>query len=408
MELTKEQLEQLQKDLANAKSYADLMGKDGAIRKLLKNSVEQLLQSEMTEHLGYEKHSPEGNNTGNSRNGKNSKTVRSSQGEIELEIPRDRTGEFDPMAVPKHQRTLGDLEDRIISMYAKGISTRDIQTHIEDIYGVKLSASSISNITESMMTIVREWQTRPLESVYPIVFLDAIHYKVREDGRVISKAAYTCLAIDLNGYKDMLGIWIGQAESAKFWMNVLNELRNRGVKDILICCVDGLTGFTDAIQAVFPETKVQKCVIHQIRNSLKYIGSKDQKQFMIDLKAVYRSPTEDGALFELDRLDEKWGKKYPLVIKQWRDNWEYLATFFEYPAEIRKIIYTTNAVEALHRQLRKVTKAKTQFPNDEALTKMIYLAYQGISKKWTMALQNWAFVISQFSVTFQERLKPYI
>jgi transposase-like protein len=206
----------------------------------------------------------------------------------------------------------------------------------------------------------------------------------------------------------MLGIWIGQAESAKFWMNVLNELRNRGVKDILICCVDGLTGFTDAIQAVFPETKVQKCVIHQIRNSLKYIGSKDQKQFMIDLKAVYRSPTEDGALFELDRLDEKWGKKYPLVIKQWRDNWEYLATFFEYPAEIRKIIYTTNAVEALHRQLRKVTKAKTQFPNDEALTKMIYLAYQGISKKWTMALQNWAFVISQFSVTFQERLKPYI
>jgi transposase-like protein len=408
MELTKEQLEQLQKDLANAKSYADLMGKDGAIRKLLKNSVEQLLQSEMTEHLGYEKHSPEGNNTGNSRNGKNSKTVRRSQGEIELEIPRDRTGEFDPMAVPKHQRTLGDLEDRIISMYAKGISTRDIQTHIEDIYGVKLSASSISNITESMMTIVREWQTRPLESVYPIVFLDAIHYKVRVDGKVLTKAAYTCLAIDINGYKDMLGIWIGQAESAKFWMNVLNELRNRGVKDILICCVDGLTGFTDAIQAVFPETKVQKCVIHQIRNSLKYIGSKDQKQFMIDLKAVYRSPTEDGALFELDRLDEKWGKKYPLVIKQWRDNWEYLATFFEYPAEIRKIIYTTNAVEALHRQLRKVTKAKTQFPNDEALTKMIYLAYQGISKKWTMALQNWAFVISQFSVTFQERLKPYI
>ncbi|MGE5351036.1 MAG: IS256 family transposase [Acidobacteriota bacterium] len=398
----------MQKDLANAKSYADLMGKDGAIRKLLKNSVEQLLQSEMTEHLGYEKHSPEGNNTGNSRNGKNRKTVRSSQGELEIEIPRDRLGEFDPMAVPKHQRTLGDLEDRIISMYAKGISTRDIQTHIEDIYGVKLSASSISNITESMMTLVREWQMRPLESVYPIVFLDAIHYKVREDGRVISKAAYTCLAIDLNGYKDMLGIWIGQAESAKFWMNVLNELRNRGVKDILICCVDGLTGFTDAITAVFPETKVQKCVIHQIRNSLKYIGSKDQKQFMVDLKAVYKSPTEDGALFELDRLDEKWGKKYPLVIKQWKDNWEYLATFFEYPAEIRKIIYTTNAVEALHRQLRKVTKAKTQFPNDEALTKMIYLAYQGISKKWTMATQNWAYVISQFSVTFQERLKPYI
>jgi transposase-like protein len=384
------------------------MGKDGAIRKLLKNSVEQLLQSEMTEHLGYEKHSPEGNNSGNSRNGKNKKTVRSSQGELEIEIPRDRTAEFDPVAVPKHQRTLGDLEDRIISMYAKGISTRDIQTHIEDIYGVKLSASSISNITESMMTLVREWQTRPLESVYPIVFLDAIHYKVREDGKVLTKAAYTCLAIDLNGYKDMLGIWIGQSESAKFWMNVLNELRNRGVKDILICCVDGLTGFSDAIQTVFPEAMVQKCIIHQIRNSLRYIANKDQKEFIKDLKMVYKAPNEDAALFHLDKVDEKWGKKYPLVIKQWKDNWTGLRTFYEFPEEIRTIIYTTNCVEALHRQLRKVTKAKSQFPNDEALTKMIYLAYKGVSKKWTMPQRNWAFVISQFSITFQERLKDYI
>lgn len=408
MELTKEQLEQLQKDLANAKSYADLMGKDGAIRKLLKNSVEQLLQSEMTEHLGYEKHSPEGSNSGNSRNGKNKKSVRSSQGEIEIEIPRDRNAEFDPVAVPKHQRTLGDLEDRIISMYAKGISTRDIQTHIEDIYGVKLSASSISNITESMMGVIKEWQSRPLESVYPIVFLDAIHYKVREDGKVLSKAAYTCLAVDLCGYKDMLGIWIGQAESAKFWMNILTELRNRGVKDILIACVDGLTGFTDAIAAVFPETRVQKCIIHQIRNSLKYVSFKDQKQFVADMKEVYKAPTEDKALFELDKLEEKWSRKYSLAVKSWRENWEYLSTFFEYPEEIRYIIYTTNAVEALHRQFRKVTKAKTQFPNDEALTKMLYLAYQGISKKWNMTLQNWAFVISQFSVTFGERLKPYI
>lgn len=293
-------------------------------------------------------------------------------------------------------------------MYAKGISTRDIQSHIEDIYGVKLSASSISNITESMMELVREWQNRPLEALYPIVFLDAIHYKVREEGKVLTKAAYTCLAIDLSGYKDMLGIWIGQTESAKFWMNILTELRNRGVKDILIACVDGLSGFTDAITSVFPQTKIQKCIIHQIRNSLKYVVIKDQKQFTADLKEIYKSPTETKALLELDRLEEKWGRKYPFVVKSWKDNWPYLSTFFEYPEEIRRIIYTTNAVEALHRQFRKVTKSKSQFPNDDALIKMLFLAYQGIAKKWTMAIQNWAFIISQFSITFEERLKPFL
>lgn len=406
--ISEDALEQFKKKLATAKSYEDLMGKGGAIRDLIKSSLEQILESEMTEHLGYDKHSFEGNNTGNSRNGKTQKTVRTDEGEIDLSVPRDRNGEFEPIIVPKHQRTLGGLEDKIISMYAKGMSVRDIQAHFEEMYSVKLSPTSISNITDSVLTMIRQWQSRPLESVYPIVFLDAIHYKVKEDGKVLSKAAYTCLGIDVNGYKDMLGIWIGEAESSKFWMNILNELRNRGVQDILIACVDGLKGFTEAISAVFPETQVQKCIIHQIRNSFKYIASKDQKQFMSELKPVYGAATAELGIMELDRLDEKWGKKYPFVIKSWRENWPNLSVFFQYPDEIRRIIYTTNAVEALHRQFRKVTKAKTQFPNDEALTKMLFLSFKDLSKKWTCTLRNWSYVISQFSVIFEERITKYL
>lgn len=406
--ISEDALEQFKKKLATAKSYEDLMGKGGAIRDLIKSSLEQILESEMTEHLGYDKHSPEGNNTGNSRNGRTQKTVRTDEGEIDLSVPRDRNGEFEPIVVPKHQRTLGGLEDKIISMYAKGMSVRDIQAHFEDMYSVKLSPTSISNITDSVLTMIRQWQSRPLESVYPIVFLDAIHYKVKEDGKVLSKAAYTCLGIDVNGYKDMLGIWIGEAESSKFWMNILNELRNRGLQDILIACVDGLKGFTEAIAAVFPETQVQKCIIHQIRNSFKYIASKDQKQFMKELKPVYSAPTAELGMMELDRLDEKWGKRYPFVIKSWKENWPNLSVFFQYPDEIRRIIYTTNAVEALHRQFRKVTKSKTQFPNDEALTKMLFLSYKDLSKKWTSTLRNWSYVISQFSVIFEERITKYL
>lgn len=408
MKLTTEQIEQLQEDLSKAKSYEDLMGKNGAIKKLLKNSLEQMLKAEMDEHLGYTKHSSEGINTGNSRNGSTSKEILSSQGEIDISIPRDRNSSFDPIVIGKYQKTIGDLEDKVISMYAKGMTTRDIQTHIEDIYGLQLSATSISNITDKVNAIIKQWQARPLCELYPIVFLDAIHFKVKEDGRYINKAAYTCLAIDLAGYKDLLGIWIGEAESSKFWMNILNELRNRGVKDILITCVDGLTGFKEAITAVFPETLLQKCVIHQIRNSFKYIASKDQKDFMKELKPVYNSPTEEKALYELDKLEIKWAKKYPIVIKQWRDNWNELSTYFQFPQEIRTMIYTTNAVEGLHRQFRKVTKSKTLFPNDEALTKVLFLAFKDISAKWTMPVRNWAFVISQFSIIFQERLKPFL
>ena len=293
-------------------------------------------------------------------------------------------------------------------MYAKGVTVRDIQNHIEDIYGFQISATSISNITDKIINLAREWQCRPLNELYTIVFLDAIHFKVKEEGKYINKAGYSCLGIDLQGYKDLLGIWIGEAESAKFWMNILNELRNRGVKDILICCVDGLSGFKEAISAVFPETMIQKCVIHQIRNSLKYLASKDKKEFIKELKLVYNSPTEENALYELDRLELKWEKKYPIVINSWRVNWPELSTFFQFPQEIRTIIYTTNAVEGLHRQFRKVTKSKSLFPNDEALTKMLFLAYKDISKKWRLPLKNWAFVISQFSIIFDKRLKPFI
>lgn len=408
MQLTKEQLEQFQKDISNAKTYADLMGKDGAIKNLLKNSLEQLLEEEMSEHLGYDKNSIDGNNSGNSRNGKSSKTVKSSQGEITLQIPRDRNGQFNPIVVEKNKRTIGDIEDKIISMYAKGITTRDIQAHIEEIYGLEFSPQTISNITDGIMNLVKEWQSRPLEEVYPIVFLDAVHFKVRHDGKVVTKAAYTCLSIDLQGRKDMLGIWVGQAESAKFWMNILTELRNRGVKDILIVCVDGLSGFSEAINAVFPQTLIQKCVIHQIRNTLKFVASKDQKEFIQDLRPVYNAPTENAALLELDKLDQKWGKKYFAAINKWRDNWNELSTFFDFPQEIRTMIYTTNAVEALHRQFRKVTKSKSLFPTDDSLIKMLFLAYRDISKKWTMPLKNWSFVISQFSIIFNDRLKNYL
>jgi putative transposase len=408
MQLTPEQIEEFQNSLATAKSYKDLMGANGAIKKLIKHSIEQLLDAEMTEHLGYPKHAIEGNNSGNSRNGTSPKDLITESGEIQIEVPRDRNGTFSPVTVPKHQRRLGDLEDIIISMYAKGMSTRDIQEHFQQLYSVSLSPVQISHITDRITELMQQWHSRVLEEIYPIVFLDAIHFKVREEGKVISKAAYTCLAIDVNGQKDMLGIWIGQAESSRFWLGILNDLKNRGVREILIACVDGLTGFTEAIEAAYPQTRIQGCIIHKIRNTFKYIVSKDKKPFVHDLRLVYTAASEKLALEELEHLDEKWGKKYPLAIKSWRDSWPNLATFFEFAPEIRTMIYTTNAVEALHRQFRKVTKAKSLFPTDEALSKMLYLSYRDISRKWSMPLQNWPFVISQLSVVFGERITKYL
>jgi transposase-like protein len=293
-------------------------------------------------------------------------------------------------------------------MYAKGMTTRDIKSHITELYGIDISPTLVSNITDKIVHLAEQWQNRALEKIYPIVFFDAIHYKVRDESRkVTSKAAYTCLAVDIEGHKDLLGLWIGEAEGANFWLNVLTELKNRGVEDVFISCIDGLKGFPEAINTVFPKTEIQLCVIHQIRNTLKYVASKDQKKFMQELREVYKAPTEQAALINLDTLEESWGKKYSLAIKSWRNNWSNLATFYKYPEEIRTIIYTTNAVEALHRQFRKVTRSKSLFPNDDALKKMLYLAYRDLSKKWTMPVRNWAIVLSNFSIYFKERFDDF-
>ena len=406
MELTPEMIEQLKADLKTARTYQDLMGENGAIKKIIKASLEGMLDAELTEHLGYEKYSPTGRNTGNSRNGKTHKTLKNDNGEIELTIPRDRNGSFDPVVVKKYERTLGPIEDKIISMYAKGMTTRDIQSHVQEFYGLDVSATLISQITDKIIDLAKQWHNRPLESVYPIVFFDAIHYKINSEGKVTNKAAYTCLALDITGRKDLLGLWVSEAEGANFWLSVMTELKNRGVQDILIACVDGLKGFPEAINTVFPGTEIQLCIIHLIRNTLRYIASKDQKSFMKELRLVYSAPTEEAALIALDRLEENWGKKYSLSIRTWRQNWPHASTFFKYPEELRKIIYTTNAVEAVHRQFRKVTKAKSIFPNDDALKKMLFLAYRDISKKWTvMPVQNWTVALSHLSITFDERLK---
>lgn len=408
MNLTEEMIEQLKADLSKAKSYNDLMGKDGAIKKLISKTLEQMLEAELTEHLGYERYSSDGKNSGNSRNGKTHKTLKNDNGEIELTVPRDRNGEFDPVIVKKYEKTIGPIEDKIISMYAKGMTTRDIQTHITELYGIDISPTLVSNITNKIVHLAQEWQNRPLEKIYSIVFFDAIHYKIRDESRkVTSKAAYTCLAVNMEGHKDLLGLWISEAEGANFWLNILTELKNRGVEDIFIASIDGLTGFPEAINSVFPKTEIQLCIIHQIRNTLKYVASKDQKQFMKELKEVYKAPTEEAALINLDRLEESWGKKYSLAIKSWRNNWDNLATFFKYPQEIRTVIYTTNAVEALHRQFRKVTKSRSLFPNDDALKKMLYLAYRDLSKKWTMPIRNWALVLSNFSIYFKDRFDDF-
>ena len=410
MDLTEQMIEQLKADLKTAKTYDDLMGKDGAIKKLISSSLEQMLEAELTEHLGYERYSPNGKNSGNSRNGKTHKTLKNDNGQIELTVPRDRESTFDPIIVKKYERTIGPIEEKIISMYAKGMTTRDIQTHLTELYGLDVSPTLISNITDKIVHLATEWQNRPLETLYPIVFFDAIHYKVKDEisRRIVSKAAYTCLAVTLEGKKDLLGLWIGEAEGANFWLGVLTELRNRGVQDILIACIDGLKGFPDAIETIFPKTEIQLCVIHQIRNTLKYIASKDQRAFMQQLKTIYTAPTEEAALEKLTLLEETWGKKYPLALKSWKQNWPNLSTFFKYPQEIRTMIYTTNAVESVHRQFRKVTKARTLFPHDDALKKMLFLAYRDLSKKWANPTPNWAFVISQFSIIFDDRIGAFL
>lgn len=375
------------------------------LKSLFKSTIESMLEGEMDEHLGYEKNSILGNNSGNSRNGYGKKVIKTELGESDILVPRDRNGEFEPQVIEKRQTRSDDLEGRILAMYAKGMSNRDIEDHLRDIYGVDASASLISRITDKILPAVAEWQSRPLDAVYPIVFLDGIVFKVRKDARVINKCVYTVLGINMEGRKEILGIWISENESASFWTTVCNELRNRGVEDILIACRDNLGGFSTAIETVFPKTEQQLCVIHQIRNSTRYVSYKDIKLVMADLKLVYGAPTLDDAEYRLAEFGETWGKKYPQIIKSWEQNWPELSTYFKYPKEVRTLTYTTNAVEGFHRMLRKYTKTKTIYPTDDAVRKSVYLSIQEISKKWSMPIRDWGIIIGQLMVYFEDRME---
>jgi len=374
------------------------------LRDLFKDTVQEIFEAEIDDHLGYSKNDNTGDNTGNSRNGYYPKTVKSRFGESEVQVPRDRNGTYEPKIVKKYETTSNQLEEQIIAMYAKGMSTRDIEDHMKDIYGIEVSSTTVSKITDKILPLIAEWQSRPLDRVYPIVFLDAIHFKVRKDNRIINKAAYSVLGINLEGHKDILGIWIGENESASFWLGICNDLKNRGVEDILIACKDGLSGFSDAISSVFPKTEIQLCVIHQIRNSLKYVSYKEQKELMADLRKIYNALTLEEAEYGFEEFKEKWGKKYPIIIRSWEKNWEELTAYFKYPYDLRRVIYTTNTIEGYHRQLRKVTKTKSAYPSDEALKKIIYLATVEASKKWNMPLREWKKCISQFHIYYGERL----
>ena len=374
------------------------------LRDLFKDTLQEILEAEMDEHLGYGKHDNGGDNTGNSRNGYSKKTIRSKFGASKITVPRDRNAQFRPQIVKKYETTSNQLEEQIIAMYAKGLSTRDIEDHMKDIYGVEVSPAMVSKITDKVLPLINEWQSRPLDRVYPIVYLDAIHFKVRKDNRIVNKAAYSVLGINMAGQKDILGIWIGDNECASFWLGFCNDLKNRGVEDILIACKDGLSGFSEAISTVFPKTEIQLCVIHQIRNSLKYVSYKEQKVLMADLKKVYQALTLEEAEFAFEEFKEKWGKKHPVIIRSWENNWLELTTYFNYPYDLRKIIYTTNIIEGYHRQLRKVTKTKNAYPTDEALKKIIYLATLEAAKKWTMPVRDWRNCLSQFAIHFSDRL----
>jgi len=382
------------------------------IMKFLKDSfkdiLQEMLEAEMDVHLGYSKGEKLPANSDNTRNGYSSKTVRSELGPVELNIPRDRKGEYNPKIVPKYSRDVSGIEEKVISLYAEGMSTRDIHEQIKELYGVEVSAELVSKITERIVPEIKEWQNRPLEKVYPFIFMDAIHYKVRDEGQVNKRAAYVVVGIDLEGYKDILGIWIGDNESAKFWLGVLNDLRNRGVEDVLIFCVDGLTGLEEAIEAVYPKAEVQRCIIHQLRNSFKYVSYKDLKEFTKDFKSVYTAPNEEAALERLYELKEKWGKEYPYAFRSWENNWDVISPFFKYPPEIRKIMYTTNIIEGLHRQFRKVTKTKSVFPSDGALEKMLYLASINVMKKWTQRYHNWDQVLNQLLIMYGSRIEDYV
>lgn len=401
MAISKEILDELLKDY---KGPADLVGPDGVLKQLTKALVERAMQAEMTEQLGYEPNGSGAKATKNRRNGTSKKTVRSDLGPLELDVPRDRDGAFDPLIVPKHQREFKGFDDKILSMYARGMSTREIAEHLKEIYGVSVSPELVSRATDAVKELLDEWRNRPLDAFYPVLFLDAIVIKVRDGSQVVKKSMYLALAIRLDGQKELLGLWTESAEGAKFWVRILNELQNRGVKDILIAAVDGLTGFPEAINAVFPQTEVQLCMVHLVRSSLKYVPFKDRKAVAADLKSIYLSPSEDGAYTALESFASKWDLKYPIIAGSWRKRWTEVTPFLKFPAVIRKAVYTTNAIESVNYSIRKVTQNRQSFPTVDAAQKLVFMALQNIAKKWTMPLRDWGAALNQFIIIYGTRI----
>ncbi len=375
-----------------------------ALKDLLGDTIQNMLEAELDEHLGYEKYESTQEEKSNYRNGHTSKTLRSTMGPVEIDVPRDRNAEFEPKVVPKHKRDISEIENKIIAMYARGMSTREINEQIQEIYGFEVSAEMVSKITDKILPEIEEWQKRPLDEVYPIVFIDAIHFSVKNDGIVMKKAVYIVLAINIEGLKDVIGIYVGENESSKFWLSVLNDLKNRGVKDILILCADALSGIKDAINAALPKTEYQRCIVHQIRNTLKYVSDKDRKEFAKDLKRIYAAPNEKAGYDQMLEVSEKWDKKYPAAMKSWKSNWDVICPFFKYSQELRKIMYTTNAIESLNSGYRRINKSRTVFPSDQSLLKSIYLATLKITAKWTMRYKDWGLILGQLQIMFEGRI----
>ena len=401
-------IEFIDKMLLDCKTPEAIIGKNGLLKQLTKAVLERAMQVELNDHLGYEKHEAKGNNSGNSRNGVTSKTLKGDFGEIELETPRDRNGSFEPIIISKGQRRWEGFDDKIVSMYARGMSTRQIQATLEEIYQIELSPTSISNVTDGVNELVKEWQSRPLDTNYAIIWLDALHVKVRDGGHVVNKANYLAIGLNMQGHKEVLGLWAGsgasKGEGAKFWLQVLTDLKNRGVKDVFVVCVDGLTGFPEVIRTVFPQAEVQQCIVHQIRNSLNYVSYKHRKEVAADLKPVYQASTAEQGELRLDDFAAKWDKAYPTISQMWRRNWEHLKTFFAYEEDIRKVIYTTTVIESVNMSLRKTIKTRGSFPNQEAVFKLLYLALENASKKWTMPVQNWKGALQRFAILFPDRM----
>lgn len=390
--------------LQDCKEPKDILGKHGLLDQLTKRLVERALGAEMTDHLGYEPHAAEGRGSGNSRNGKGRKQVQSTVGEFEIEVPRDRNGTFEPRLVPKRHRRIAGFDDKVLALYARGLSTREIQAELVELYGVDVSAGLISNVTDAVWEDVRAWQGRPLSSVYPILYFDALFVKTRQEGPVQTKAVYMALGVNLEGEKELLGLWMSESEGSKFWLSVFNDLRNRGVRDCFVACVDGLKGLPEAIEAVFPKTQVQLCIVHKVRNALKYVGWKERKAVAVDLRAIYSAPTVSEAQAALEQFAQRWDGKYPAISPSWRADWNRLTVLFDYPPEIRKVIYTTNAIESLNYSFRKILKNRGAFPNDESILKLIYLAMRNIAKRWTLPIRDWKAALNQFVILFGDRV----